>query len=301
MAEGHTDVVIKGHDAQGTTGLADHVAQWLCRATWRQSAGAARRPSPGPAECLCSGRHGAHSGSQSRPRGPVSMVGQRGHEQLQALGVQEVGLAIRQAYRALRLGESTLVARGGQLPGLQSDGVAPFSGQKAAGLLLLALLAKAGKVCGHLLGVQRAARLLQVIQGLGDRGETSGPAPGPEEGHSDRAVPWGGILCLGSGPRWKSCGVSSSWGRFHTCAFRSIISLRGHRRAQSADRGLAISVSLTRSHTHRSTDMKHSSSGASAGSPQVRPSSRTIQLGVSQPSKITTNNKWLLFGAVRQP
>ena len=122
--------------------------------------------------------------------GRVSIAGQRGHEQLQALGVQEVGLAISQGRQGIEgLEEEPLVTRCGQLPGLQEDGVGPLLGcQKAAGLLLLALLAKAGKLCRRLLRVRAGHRFPQVIQGLGDMGEMSGSAQS-EEGHSDSAGP----------------------------------------------------------------------------------------------------------------
>ena len=208
--------------------------------------------------------------------------------------MEKDGHSVDPLHRCVRWGsleEEALVARCGQLPGLQEGGVGPLLGcQKAAGLLLLALLAKAGKVCRHLLGVRAGHRLLQVIQGLGDRGETSGPAQS-EEGRSDRAGPWWDPSAWDLGLGGSPVGPVPAGAASTPVLLGALTGLERPQRASERDRGLAISVSLTRSRMHRSTDMKHSSPGR-----QCRKSpSETIQQDhpaeVSQPSKITTNNK----------
>lgn len=147
MAEGHTDVVIKGHDAQGTTGPQPRPAQWLCRAMAPVSR-AARRPSPGSAagSARASGRHGAHSGSQSRSRGPSQHGGTAWPRAAAGPGCPGGRLAIRQADRALRAWRRRPWSPAMPTSRPPEDGVGPLlSGQKVAGLLLLALLAKAGQ------------------------------------------------------------------------------------------------------------------------------------------------------------
>lgn len=177
MAEGHTDVVVKGHDAQGPAGLADHVGTAAVPGNGARQQGQHAGLHQALPVLLVLQAGEAHTADPGAGHvGRVSVVGQRGHEQLQALGVQEVRLAISQGRQGIEgLEEEALVTRGGQLPGLQEDGVGPLLGcQEAAGLLLLALLAEAGEVCGHLLGARAGQGLLQVIQGLGDRGKHQG-------------------------------------------------------------------------------------------------------------------------------
>ena len=97
MAEGHTDVVIKGHDAQGPAGLADHVGTVAVPGDGASQQGqhaGLHQALPVPLVLQAGVAHTADPGAGHAGR--VSVVGQRRHEQLQALGVQEVGLAIRQ-------------------------------------------------------------------------------------------------------------------------------------------------------------------------------------------------------------
>ena len=71
-----------------------------------------------------------------------------GHEQLLALGVQKVRLAISQYRQGIEsLEQKALVTCGSKLPGSQEDWVGHLLGcQVAAGLLLHALVAEADKV-----------------------------------------------------------------------------------------------------------------------------------------------------------
>lgn len=73
---------------------------------------------------------------------------QRGHKEMQALGIQKVRLAISQHCQGVQsLEQKALVASGSQLPRSQEDWVGPLlGGQVAASLLLLALVTEADKV-----------------------------------------------------------------------------------------------------------------------------------------------------------
>ena len=148
-AKGHTDVIIEGHDSEGPAGLLDHI-------------GAVTMPGDGP------GQQGQHTGLHQAlpillvlqagmahtadPRtgqiGCIGILGQRGHQQLQALGVQEIGLAFGQGRHGIEgLEQEALVTHYSKLPGSEKDGVGPFLGcQEAARFVLLALLKKAGKM-----------------------------------------------------------------------------------------------------------------------------------------------------------
>lgn len=77
-----------------------------------------------------------------------SILCQRGHEKMQALGIQEVRLAISQYCQGIEsLEQKILVTSGSQLPSSQEDWVGSLLGcQVAGGLLLLALVTEAEKV-----------------------------------------------------------------------------------------------------------------------------------------------------------
>lgn len=91
----------------------------------------------------------AHTADPTRGEFSVgNILCQRGHQQLLALSIQKVRLAISQHRQSIEsLEQKALVACGGKLPGSQEDWVGPLLGcQVAAGLLLLALVAEADKV-----------------------------------------------------------------------------------------------------------------------------------------------------------
>lgn len=91
----------------------------------------------------------AHTANPTRGEFSVGdILCQRGHEQLLALGVQKVRLAINQYCQGIEsLEQKALVTCGSKLPGSQEDWVGPLLGcQVAAGLLLPALVAEADKV-----------------------------------------------------------------------------------------------------------------------------------------------------------